>query len=172
MKMRDLLSVEQIIPSLRAANKQDVLSKLVAHAASTKSLAAAVLRRSVLRSDELPVFGPAIGVSLPHAFVTGLRDPLVTFAKLDPAVDFGAPDGFKTDLVALLLSPADDATNHLQALACLARTLRDPFVRDMLGAASTRDSICAILWGFEESYWPRKPSITESEPSNQQSLAD
>jgi len=170
MKMRDLLSVEQIIPSLRAANKQDVLSKLVAHAASTNSLAAAVLRRSVLRSDELPVFGPAIGVSLPHAFVTGLRDPVVTFAKLEPAVDFGAADGFKTDLVALLLSPAGDATNHLQALACLARTLRDPLVRDMLRAASSRDSICAILWGSEESYWPRKPSVVESEPSCQQSL--
>ena len=49
----------------------------------------------------------------------------MTFARLEPAVDFGAADGSKTDLVALLLSPADNAGDHLRALACIARTLRD-----------------------------------------------
>ena len=48
---------------------------------------------------------------------------VVTFARLEPDVDFGAADGTKTDLVALLLSPADSAGNHLRALACIARTL-------------------------------------------------
>ena len=46
----------------------------------------------------------------------------MTFARLEPDVDFGAADGTKTDLVALLLSPADNAGDH-RALACIARTL-------------------------------------------------
>lgn len=104
----------------------------------------------MLDGADLPAFGPGAGVSLPHAFVPGLQNPVVTFARLGPAVDFGAADGSKTDLVALLLSPVDGAGNNLRALACIARTLRGPNVRNLLRAANSRDSIYAILCGFGE----------------------
>jgi PTS system nitrogen regulatory IIA component len=150
MKMRDLLSIEQVIPSLRACNKRDALQKLAEHAATDRAVAAEAIRRFVLEGADLPAFGPGTGVSLPHAFVSGLRNPFVTFARLEPAVDFGAADGSKTDLVALLLSPADHAGDHLRALACIARTLRDPTVRTLLRAANSRDSVYAILCGCED----------------------
>ena len=145
MEMRDLLSVGRIIPRLRAANKRDALSKLAAHATTDTPIAAEAILRSVLAGTELPAFGPGFGVSLPHAFVPGLRNPFITFARLESPIDFGAADGFKTDLVALLLSPADNAADHLRALACVARTLRDPAVRNMLRAANSRDAVYAIL---------------------------
>jgi len=162
MRMRDLLSIEQVIPSLRARNKRDALQKLAAHAATDLPVAEEAIKRFVLESADLPAFGPGTGVSLPHAFVPGLRYPVVTFARLEPDVDFGAADGTKTDLVALLLSPADNAGNHLRALACIARTLRDSTARDLLRAANSRESVYAILCGCEEQYWTREPSFDES----------
>jgi PTS system nitrogen regulatory IIA component len=85
MKMRDLLSIERVIPRLRARDKQDVLRKLAAHAASDAGLSVAGIVRSVLECAELPAFGPRAGVALPHTFVPGLGSPIATFAGLEPA---------------------------------------------------------------------------------------
>jgi PTS system nitrogen regulatory IIA component len=161
MKMRDLLSIERVIPRLRTRDKQDALRKLAAHAADDVGVSAAGIVRSVLKCADLPAFGPRAGVSLPHAFVPGLRGPIATFARLEPAVDFGAADGTQTDLVALLLSPAESAGNHLRALACMARTLRDPNVRNLLRASQSRDSLYVILCGSEEQQWSRAPTLME-----------
>jgi PTS system nitrogen regulatory IIA component len=125
-------------------------------------LAENVVRNALLASAELPAFGPGTGVSLPHAFVPGLPNPLVIFARLEPAVGFGAADGSKTDLVALLLSPADNAADHLQALACVARTLRDPAVRNVLRAANSRDSVYVVLCGCEEEHWSQESAFGPS----------
>jgi PTS system nitrogen regulatory IIA component len=158
MIMRDLLTIEQVIPDLRARNKRHALKRLSDHAATNQTVTAAAIRSLVLESAELPAFGPGAGVSLPHTFVPGLLNSVVTFARLAPAVDFGAADGSKSDLVALLLSPADNAGNHLQALACIARKLRDPNVRNHLRAANSSEAIYAILCGEEQFGLTNHPS--------------
>jgi PTS system nitrogen regulatory IIA component len=62
-----------------------------------------------------------------------------------PPLDFGASDGTLTDLVVLLLSPEEDLSGHLRALACIARRLRNHQVRDHLRVATCSDSIYAVL---------------------------
>ena len=158
MKMRDLLTIERVIPSLRAGSKRNALHKLAAHIASDTTLPAASIGRAVMECVEMPAFGPGAGVSLSHAFVRGLGNPIVTFARLEPAVDFGAADGSKTDLLALLLSPKESAGDHLRALACTARALREPRVRALLRAANSRDALYVILCGSEEQ---RRPTSAE-----------
>jgi PTS system nitrogen regulatory IIA component len=162
MKMRDLLSIERVIPRLRARDKRDALRKLAAHAAHDAGVPAAAIVCQVLECAELPAFGPAAGVSLLHTFVPGLANPIATFARLEPAVDFGAADGSQTDLVALLLSPAGGTGNHLRALARIARTLRDPNVRNLVRASKCRDSLYVILCGSEEQNWSRAMAPAES----------
>jgi PTS system nitrogen regulatory IIA component len=162
MKMRDLLSIERVIPRLKARDKQDALRKLATHAASDAGVSVATMVRSVLACAELPAFGPEAGVALPHTFVPGLGSPIATFARLEPALEFGAADGSQTDLVALLLSPAESAGHHLRALACIAQTLRDPNVRRLLRASKSRDSLYVILCGSEEQQWLREPAPNES----------
>ena len=105
MKMRDLLSIPRVIPRLRARDKQHALRKLSARAAGDGGVSVAAIARSLLECAELPAFGLGAGVSLAHTFVSGLGSPIATFARLEPALDFGSSDGSKTDLLALLLSP-------------------------------------------------------------------
>jgi PTS system nitrogen regulatory IIA component len=154
MNMRDLLTLERVIPSLRAGSKRSALHKLAAHIAGDAAVAAASIRRAVMECAEMPAFGPGAGVSLPHAFVRGLGNPIAAFARLEPAVDFSAADGSKTDLLALLLSPTESAGDHLRALACMARALREPRVRALLRAANSRDALYVILCGSEEQRSP------------------
>jgi PTS system nitrogen regulatory IIA component len=167
MKMRDLLSIERVIPRLRAQDKRDALRKLAAHAARNAGIPAAAIVCPVLECAEPPAFGPAAGVSLLHTFVPGLADPIAIFARLEPAVDFGATDGSQTDLMALLLSPAGSTGEHLRALALIARTLRDPNVRNLLRASKCRDSLYVILCGSEEQHWSGEPAPAESKLASQ-----
>jgi PTS system nitrogen regulatory IIA component len=167
MNMRHLLTIERVIPGLRARDKRDALRRLAAHAAADTAVPPTAIAHAVLECAELPAFGPAAGVSLPHAFVRGLRNPIVTFARLAPAIDFGAPDGSKADLVALLLSPSGNAGDHLRALACIARTLRDRHVRNLLRAADSRDALYVILSGSEDPQCSRELASTESVPPPQ-----
>lgn len=157
MKMRDLLSIERVIPRLRAHDKRDALRKLAAHAARDAAVRETAIVRAVLECARLPAFGPGAGISLPHAFLAGLGNPNATFARLDPPIQFGAADGSSTDLVVLLLSPPERPGDHLRALACIARTLRDSEIRDLLREADSRDAIYVILCGYEQQYLSRAP---------------
>ena len=140
MKMRDLLSIPRVIPRLRARDKQDALRKLAARAAGDAGVPVAAIVHSLLECAELPAFGLGPGVSLAHTFVPGLGGPIATFARLEPALDFGASDGSKTDLLALLLSPTESASHHLRALACM---------RELYGIPT-----CAVFCAHREAAIP------------------
>jgi nitrogen PTS system EIIA component len=162
MKIRELLSIERVIPRLRARDKQGALRKLAAHAARDAEMSVPAVVCSVLECAELPAFGPETGVALPHTFVPGLRRPIATFARLEPSLNFGAADGSQTDLVVLLLSPPQRMGHHLRALACIARRLRDPNVRSLLRASKSRDALYVILCGSEEQQRSRESAATGS----------
>lgn len=145
----DLFSPDRVIPRLRARDKRDALRQLAIHISYDAELPAHTVIEAVMQCDEDPAFGPGSGVSLPHAFVPGLPRPMAVLAKLDPQVNFDATDGFPTDLVVLLLSPAESAGGHLSALACIARRLREAGVRELLRASKCGDSMYVILIGSE-----------------------
>ena len=162
MKMRDLLSIPRVIPRLRARDKQDALRKLAARAAGEAEISVAAIVPALLECAELPAFGLGAGVAVAHTFVPGLGSPIATFARLEPALDFGASEGSKTDLLVLLLSPTERASHHLRALACIARTLRDPDVRSLLRASNSRDSLYVILCGHDEQHWSCESGAAKS----------
>lgn len=172
MKMRALLSIERVIPRLRAHDKRVALRKLAAHAAADVELSASAIARSLLECADLPAFGPGRGVSLPHAFVPGIGKPIATFARLEPPIDFGAADGSLTDLVALLLSPAESPADHLRALACMARTLRDRNVCNLLRAAESRDALYVILCGPDTPPWSDERERAEARAGLRRSPGD
>src|SRR5699024_7714433 len=72
-------------------------------------------------------------------------EPSLGFARLDPAVDFGAKDG-PADLVFLIGAPAGGGKEHLKLLATLARNLvRAEFVESLRAAATPEEAVEAIL---------------------------
>ncbi len=62
------------------------------------------------------------GIAIPHAKSAAVTEPSLAFARLDPGVDFGAPDG-PADLVFLIAAPEGAAEAHLAVLSKLARSL-------------------------------------------------
>ena len=82
--------------------------------------------------------------ALPHGSRSSV--PTVAFARLAPAVDFGAKDG-PAELVFLIAAPEGGGNTHLQILTKLARSLVKSEFTDSLRAASTPEEVVAIVLG-------------------------
>ena len=76
------------------------------------------------------------GIAIPHARLTNLDKPFGLLARLKRPIEFDAIDGRSVDLVFLLLQPAG-AESDLNALAAIARALREPDRLEHMRTAKT-----------------------------------
>ena len=65
------------------------------------------------------------GLAIPHCRSAAVTEASLAFARLNPKVDFGAPDG-PAELVFLIAAPAEGDADHLTLLTALARALVRP----------------------------------------------
>ncbi|HEU5455414.1 MAG TPA: fructose-specific PTS transporter subunit EIIC [Nocardioides sp.] len=84
------------------------------------------------------------GIAIPHCRSAGVEEPTLAFARLSPAVDFGAKDG-PADLAFLIAAPAGGDTTHLQLLTKLARALVKPAFTDALREAGSAQEVVDLV---------------------------
>ena len=94
--------------------------------------------------EETSATGLAGGIAIPHCRTTGVEEPTLAFARLDPGVDFGAKDG-PADLVFLIAAPAGGDADHLQILTKLARALVKPAFTDELRRAASVEAVVELV---------------------------
>lgn len=128
-------------------DKEAVIGRLAGQLAGagrtsdTDGLIAAALAREAQSATGLPG-----GIAIPHCRSPHVDAPTIGFARLSPAVDFGAPDG-PADLVFLIAAPESGGSEHLKLLSSLARALvRKDFV-EQLRAAPTAGELVALVDG-------------------------
>ncbi|BBX19327.1 PTS lactose transporter subunit IIC [Mycolicibacterium duvalii] len=81
------------------------------------------------------------GIAIPHCRSPFVDTPTIGFARLQPGVDFGAPDG-PADLVFLIAAPESGGQDHMKLLSSLARALvRKDFVASLREAATTGEVV-------------------------------
>jgi nitrogen PTS system EIIA component len=124
-----------------------LLQELAHRAATSLNLAAEQISGEILKREALGSTGTGGGVAIPHARTQGLHRSFGILARLNKPIDFEAIDGRPVDLVFLLLLPANPAGEQLNALASVARKLRDPGclrrLRSAGGTAGLYDAITA-----------------------------
>lgn len=125
MNILQFLPVDAIIPHLQAGDKKQVLKRLAAHAATLCMLPEKEIFSVLVERENIGCTGMGNGVCIPHGRFDSLDSIYVIFARLDKAIDFGAADGKKVDLIFLLLTPSHADTEHLKALATISKLLRD-----------------------------------------------
>ena len=84
------------------------------------------------------------GIAIPHCRTTGVEEPTLAFARLDPPVDFGAKDG-PADLAFLIAAPAGGDADHLTILTKLARALVKPAFTDALRSAESDEEVVDLV---------------------------
>jgi len=136
---------EVMVPRLAGQTKEAIIGELVAR------LGAAGLVRDVSAATQTVreregVMSTAMerGIAVPHGR-TDAVDRLVCAVGLRPGgIDFGAADGQKTDIFALVLTPRSGADPYLQFVASLMNVL-DEEGRRCLRAAETPEAMADAL---------------------------
>ena len=130
---------------IHARDKNRLLEKLSTQAADELGLAAQEVATEVAKREELGSTGVGSGVALPHARLRGLKAPFGLLARLRHGIEFDAIDGEPVDIVFLLLLPdaADGPASN--ALACVARALRDPETLWKLRSAPNRETLFSTV---------------------------
>jgi PTS system nitrogen regulatory IIA component len=126
MKIKDFLAASDVAVDVRASDKASALRELAGRAAAALELPVDVVTSEIEKRDELGSTGIGGGVSIPHARLREVRKPFGTFVRLKNPIEYEAIDGQPVDLVFLLLLPASSQLDQLNALAAVARKLRDP----------------------------------------------
>lgn len=144
MDIKDLLRPDAIL-ELRNTNKERVLRELAQRAAVLLDADPEMVRKALLKREDLGSTGLGNGIALPHARIAGLEKPFGLFAVLKPAVQFDAIDERPVDLVFVLLLPEHRPQFHLQSMACVSRRLRDPVLAGKLRSAQGGVSLYALL---------------------------
>jgi PTS system nitrogen regulatory IIA component len=141
MKISDFLSPADVALDVRESDKARLLQQLSSQAAAKVGLSANEVCTQIIKREELGSTGVGNGVALPHARLRGLSTPFGLFARLRHGIDFEAIDSQPVNMVFLLLLPDGTGASQLNALASVARALRDPETLQRIRSAADRDSL-------------------------------
>lgn len=114
------------------------------------------------------VYSSAIGrsVAVPHIYLDTFTRLAVVVVRLAQPIDLGAPDGYPTQFIFMLVGPPGKAAEHLDTLANVARLMSDEqFAYDALMAQTPEDLIAALDDFIERTtpeHTPPEPQIPEA----------
>ena len=137
MKIKDFLSASDVAIDVRANAKASLLRELAARAASALDLSEDAVATEIEKRDELGSTGIGGGVCIPHARFRNVKKAFGLMVRLKQPIEFDAIDGQPVDIVFLLILPAASQLDQLNALAAVARKLRDREVVGKLRSATS-----------------------------------
>src|SRR5947209_12120547 len=122
--------------------KADVIRRLAALvSAAGRATGADALHADAMAREAQAATGLPGGIAIPHCRSAAVTEASLAFARLSPAVDFGAPDG-PADLAFLIAAPAEGDADHLTLLTALARAqVRPEFVASLRSASSAEEVV-------------------------------
>jgi PTS system nitrogen regulatory IIA component len=139
--------VDLVVSRMRVTNKKSLLEELARISAPLANLDRTAVLAALKERERIGCTGIGQGVALPHARFAELQKPVTIFARLSSPIEYDAVDEKRVDLIYLLLGPEIANDEHLKALACAARLLRDPTARQALRHAADEEAISAIFAG-------------------------
>ena len=144
--MPDLITPDLVaLDADLGSDKTTVVRRLAGLVAGAgRATGADALADDALAREAQAATGLPGGIAIPHCRSAAVTEASLAFARLDPKVDFGAPDG-PADLVFLIAAPAHGDADHLTLLTALARALvRAEFVAS-LRAAGSADEVVRLV---------------------------
>jgi len=142
MKLVDFICFDAIIPQLESSQRDGAIAELVMALSSAgktgKAKPGAIIKSVIERENEAST-GLGKGVAVPHVKYAGVQEVVAAVGCSSEGIDFSSLDKKPAYLVILLLSPADDADKHLEAMENIFRNLqRDDFRRFLRQARNVK----------------------------------
>ncbi|MCI0631892.1 MAG: cation:proton antiporter [Phycisphaerales bacterium] len=125
----DYLHPKGFINPLQAIEREEAIRELARAASGISGLNAEAIEGAVLKRERMMPTGLGLCVAVPHARLHGMNKPLVCLGISRQGIEFAAPDGEPSQMIFLILTPADDNGAQLEILADISRTFLDAHVR-------------------------------------------
>ena len=150
MELNNLLAPECIEANLKATSKKQALQEISKRIADAAGKNERDIFDIIIEREKLGTTGVGDGVAIPHGKLETLERLYGFFARLERPVNFDSVDERPVDLIFLLLAPEAAGAEHLKALACVSRFLRDKTNCEKLRGSNNPEALYALLIGNEK----------------------
>ena len=153
MKFAEFICFEATIPELAVTDRDGAIEAMVASLNKAGKLkrgsAKEVVKALVERENEAST-GIGKGVAVPHVKHPKAKRIMAALGRSAQGVDFSALDRAPVYIVVLLLSPADNPDEHLQAMENIFRHLQRDNFRRFLRQSETTEAIMDLIKEADE----------------------
>ncbi|MBO1908702.1 PTS sugar transporter subunit IIA [Microvirga sp. 3-52] len=136
MRIDEFLQPSNVIIDLRAHDKEAALKELAQRAGAELHRDWQALLKALYERESLGTTGMGDGIAIPHVRLEGIDRPFGILARLKRPIEFEAVDGRPVDILFLLVLPRTSNGGPLNALACVARRLRDEATANVIRQAA------------------------------------
>jgi len=142
MNILSLLDSQNVLPSLEADTKDEVLEKLVATLrVKVKDKEADKILQAVKEREQVMSTGVGKGLAIPHGKTVAIEQTYAAFAILKEPVDYDAIDQRPVKMVFLLAGPQSSNSMHIKLLSRISRLMNNSEFRERLLECSTSNEI-------------------------------
>lgn len=135
-----------VLLDMQATSKESALKEMAQMAVNNYHyLDSTNLFSVLLEREQIGSTGVGNGVAIPHGKVVGLKEIIFCFGRSQKGVNFEAIDNRPVYLFALLLSPANIASEYLQALAHISTVLKQHTNRIKLLQSPSSQEIVSLF---------------------------
>ncbi len=144
MELADILTKDQILTDLQAADRWQAIDELINNLVATgkiqpqhrESIAAVVKKRETSMST-----GIGFGIGIPHASTDLIPEVVGALGRSKKGINFDALDNQPVNLVMLFLVPQGQFQKHLHTLANIAKILHKAEFRQALEQAPDAEAM-------------------------------
>ena len=153
MKLSEYLHIDGIVLDLPGGDKKEILVSLVDSLTRFISIGDKDKIVGLLEEREaLSTTGIGFEVAIPHCKTPEVSGLKIVIARSNSGIDFDALDGKPVRLFFLLVAPEQSSTEHLKALAKIARLAKDETIRQKLLTIESPEAIIAFIAEQEDDF--------------------
>ena len=154
MRFSDFVCLDAITPQLKASDRDGAIAELVSALADAGKIGTTKpgdITKAVIKRENEASTGIGKGVAVPHAKHPAINQVVAAVGCSIEGIDFASLDKQPVYSVILLLSPADSADKHLQAMENIFRNLQKDDFRSFLRQAQSVEQIKDAIFDTNEN---------------------
>lgn len=148
MELADILTKDQILTDLQAADRWQAIDELINNLVATgkiKTEDQAAIAEVVKKREKSMSTGIGFGIGIPHASTALIPEVVGALGRSKRGINFDALDNQPVNLVMLFLVPQGQFQKHLHTLANIAKILHKAEFRQALEKAPDAEAMLQAI---------------------------
>ncbi len=153
MKLSDIVCFDATIARLASNKRDDVICELIdslGRAHGFEDGTVKEIKKAIIKRENEASTGIGKGVALPHIKHKVVDKAIAAVGVSEAGIDFSSLDKQPVYSVILLISPADNADEHLRAMETIFKHLQDDNFRRFLRQSQSSDDIRELFVEVDE----------------------